>query len=349
LICIEVKPSFVLACLMTAAPCVAQQLDAWLELMIGRLTVDLQGISSNCAYSMTEAAHWSATDQDMSVEPQRLELWFADPEHWRLHHAVGDHGRGTGSARVDYARSGVIAWDLMGGLLTTYGTKHGRLPSREDLNQPIRSRLASFGYCLTGGLHLVNILNLGDRELHRLPGDGWELKASGGIEQLTYRGSWDAQSGRGRVERMEITASRAAPRVGNYWIMSGWMACPVTGWDIASQVDCHDAQGKLSSKRTMRPITRVPPDEWNRILALPMPGEDVFMLGRAELREWRRLDDGKEEHFVMENGKWLRVAVEQDELKSNKLMLDLAGWALCCFVISHGLAQRRHLRRKPGQ
>ncbi|MBL8722967.1 MAG: hypothetical protein JNK49_02930 [Planctomycetes bacterium] len=334
--------SLVLTYCFAVAPCQAQTLDAWLETMIMRLTYDLETVARECTFSMRERAHWARLQHGAMADEQRTHLLFGDPRHWRLHHASGDgESVGIGGIRVDYARSGSRAWDLLNGTLITYSDGHGRAFGKEDLNQPVRARLASFGYCMTGGLHLVNILGLRQRKCSRLPGDAWELQASGGPESITYMGSWSDKVGRGSVERVIVTASSVLSRVGEYWEMSRWTVCPTTGWDIAGVVHGYDARGVLTSERSMAPVVGVPRGSLGPALSVPKPGEEVPLMGRAELREWRRQDDGREEYYVNDHGKWLPVAVESNDMISRERKLNVAGWVLACLVLGHGLACKR--------
>ncbi|MCU0864253.1 MAG: hypothetical protein MUC36_10700 [Planctomycetes bacterium] len=331
------KTRFFLACALAVTNLPAQDPSEWLRDMRTRLDVDLRGLQPDRIYAMTEEPNWASVGGERSPA-QKTELFFGGSDQWRLYHTVSER------ARIDYARTGASAWDLAGGVLVTFHERHGRLPGGQDLNQPIRSRLASFGYCLTGGLHLLTIMGLGETQLERPSEHTWRMHAAGNGSRLTFEGSWEAAYSGWRVDRITVVESPMPARIGDRWQFGDWRLCPETGWTVAGSALGFDASGRQTSMRKLEPIVPLQPAVLATVTDRPKPDTEVPLVGRAAIEEWRNCEFGQEQSNAWLRGRWVPVVTGEGEGRA-AFLIRLSGWILGLIVIGHGIAMRRMARK----
>jgi hypothetical protein len=331
------KTRLFLACALAVTNLPAQDPSEWLRDMRTRLEVDLRGLQPDRIYALTEEATWASAGGGRPPA-QKTELFFGGPEQWRLYHTV------PGRARIDYARTGASAWDLANSVLATFHVRHGRMPGGQDLNQPIRSRLASFGYCLTGGLHLLTVMGLGETQLERPSAQTWRLHAAGNGHRLTFEGSREAAYSGWRVDRITVIDSPSPARIGDRWQLSDWRLCPETGWTVAGSVVGFDASGQQSSMRMLEPIVPLAPAMLATVTDRPTPDTDVPLVGRAVIDEWRNCELGQEQSNAWLRGRWVPIVTGEGEDRA-AFLIRLSGWILALIVIGHGVAMRRVKRK----
>jgi hypothetical protein len=310
-------------------------IERWVEGMATRVTATMDGLPRLRCFRMTEYAHWASSDRQ--ARAQHSELFFADASLWRLSHEVGQ------GSRIDQGRQGDEAWDLGAGVLVQYSAEHGRIdPARAgvrpaDLNHPLRSRLASFGYCLTGGLHLIHLLELGERAIivEASTGD-WVLRAFGERDEVVFFGSWSAMVGEGTVREAVMVRASVPARVGYRWTFSDWRVDPELPGAIATRVVGFNSHGGLDHERHLDFVWPTTAESIRSLSRVPEPGARDLLLGEIHCAQRSDRRRGADELFGWDGARWLRVL---DTLRESAypVWTRVLGWCLALVVVVHVL------------